>query len=143
MQGVRDGETFAEEFGVPRHFDVYSFGCQTTRPRTEFCCRPDGHRRLAHDHRRPAEPRGERFDHGMNMGQIRAVFPLLLRCSDTEEVHVGELGRRVVVGGEAQSARGEVVTQQLSQSGFVERDVASGELGDFPRIDVDANDVVA
>ncbi len=66
------------------------------------------------------------------MAQIGAVLALLLRGSDTEEMHIGELGGLVVVGGEAQPARSDVVAQHLSQAGFVERNVAGGELGDLP-----------
>ena len=78
----------------------------------------------------------------MHVAQIGAVFALLLRGSDAEEVHVGEFGGLVVVGGEAQPTGSEVVAQHLSQTGLVERDVAGRELGDLARIDVDADHVV-
>ena len=77
------------------------------------------------------------------MAQIGAVFALLLRRTDTEKMHVGELGRHVVVGGEPQSSRSKVVSQQLSQTGLVKGNVAAGELGDLTRVDVDPDDLVS
>ena len=76
------------------------------------------------------------------MPQVGAVFALLLRCSDAKEVHVGEFGGALVVGGEAQPAGSDVVAQHLSQTGLVERNVTGGELGDLAWIDVDPDDVV-
>src|SRR5215207_11189598 len=76
------------------------------------------------------------------MPQVGAVFALLLRGSDTKEVHVGEVGCLVVVGGEAQPARSKVVAQHLPQARFVERDAARCELGDLAFIDIDADHVV-
>ena len=64
------------------------------------------------------------------------------RMKDAEEMDVCEVRGLVVVGGEPQSTRGEVVAQHLWQAGFVERDVACSKLGDFTRIDVDAEHVV-
>ena len=78
----------------------------------------------------------------MHVAQVGAVFALLLRGSDAKEMHVGEVGGLVVVGGEAQPAGSEVVAQHLSQTGLVERDVAGRELGDLAGIDVDADHVV-
>ena len=79
----------------------------------------------------------------MHVAQVGAVLALLLRGSDAEEVHVGELGGRVVVGGEPQPAGIEVVAQDLPQAGLVERDVARRQLGDLARVDVDADHLVA
>ena len=76
------------------------------------------------------------------MPQVGAVFALLLRGSDAQEVHVGEFGGLIVVGGEVQPTRSEVVAQHLSQTRLVERDVAGRELGDLACIDVDADHVV-
>ena len=76
------------------------------------------------------------------MPQIGAVFALLLRSSDAEEVHVGEFGGRVVVGGEAHPSGSKVVAQHLSQTRLVERNVACRQLGDLARVDVDADDIV-
>ncbi len=78
----------------------------------------------------------------MHVPEIRAVLALLLRSSDTEEMHVGEFSGRVVIGGETETARSDVVAQHLSQARFVERNIAGGELGDFPGVDVDTDHVV-
>src|SRR6185437_9837665 len=75
--------------------------------------------------------------------QVRTVLTLLLWRADAEEVHVGEVGRHIVVGGEVQASRCEVVGQQLSQAGLIERDVAPGELGDLARVDVDPDNLVS
>lgn len=56
---------------------------------------------------------------------------------------VGEIGRHVVVGGEPQAAGSQVISQQLSQAGFVERNVTPGELGDLTGIDIDPDDLVS
>ena len=104
---------------------------------------PDRHGRLADDHRRPAQPWHQRVDHGVHVAQVGAVFALLLRGSDAEEVHVGELRGVVVVGGEPQPAGIQVVAQHLSQARFVERDVTRRQLGDLARIDVDPDHLVA
>ena len=58
-------------------------------------------------------------------------------------MHVGELGRHVVVGGEPQPPRSQVLRQQLSQPGLVERNVTAGELGDLARVDIDPDDLVS
>src|ERR1700722_392201 len=76
------------------------------------------------------------------MAEVGAVFAFLLRGSNTQEVHVGEVGCRVVVGGEPQPAGSEVVAQHLSQTRLVEGDVAGRELGNLAGIDVDAHHIV-
>ena len=78
----------------------------------------------------------------MHMPQVRAVFALLLRSSDTEEMDVGKFRGGIVVSGESQAPGSDVVAQHLSQAGFVERNVAGGKLGDLPWVDVDADHVV-
>ena len=79
----------------------------------------------------------------MDMAQVGPVFALLLRRANAQEVHVGEFGCHVVVGGEPKPARGKVFGQQLAQAGLVERDVTAGELGDLARVDVDPDDLVS
>ena len=74
--------------------------------------------------------------------QVGAVFALLLRRADAQEMHVGEIGRQVVVSGEPQPPGSQVFGQQLSQTGLVEGDVTRGQLGDFPWVDVDPDDLV-
>ena len=118
-------------------------GASRARPLGQFGGGAHRHRRLADDHRGTTQPRHQRVDHGVHMAQVGAVFALLLRGSDAEEVHVGEFGRRVVVGGEVQPSRIDVVAQHLSQAGLVERDIARGQLGDLAGVDVDADDFVA
>ena len=76
------------------------------------------------------------------MPQVRAVFALLLRSSDTEEMDVGEFRGGIVVGGESQPPGSDVVAQHLSQAGLIERNVARGELGDLAGVDVDTDHVV-
>jgi hypothetical protein len=78
----------------------------------------------------------------VHVTKVGAVFALLLRGADAEEMHVGEFGGGVVVGREAQSTGSDIVAQHLSQAGLIERDVAGRELGDLSRIDVDADHVV-
>jgi hypothetical protein len=76
------------------------------------------------------------------VAQVGAVFALLLRRADAQEVHVGEIGRQVVVRGEPQSPGSQVVGQQLSQTRLIEGDVTRGQLGDFPWVDIDTDDLV-
>ena len=76
------------------------------------------------------------------MAQVGAVFAALLRSADSEEVHIGEFGRQVVVGGESETTGSDVVAQQLSQTRLIERNIAGGELGDLTGIDVDTDDFV-
>ena len=90
-----------------------------------------------------SQTRHQGVDDGVHVAQVGAVFALLLRCPDAEEVHVGEVRGGVVVRGEVQSARSEVVAQHLSQARLVERDIARRQLGDFAWIDVDADDFVS
>lgn len=79
----------------------------------------------------------------MHVAQVGAVLAFLLRRADAEEVHIGELGRGFVVGGERQPTGGEVVPQHVSRTGLVEQDLSGGEFGDLARIDVDADHLVA
>jgi hypothetical protein len=58
-------------------------------------------------------------------------------------VHVGEFSGRLVVSGEVQTARIDVGAQYLSQPGFVERNVARGQLRDLAGVDVDADHFVS
>ena len=138
-----DGEAFPQELGVPGDLDGDPRRGQSTGPFGQLSRRPHRHRRLAHDHRGPLESRHQRVDHRVHVAQIGAVLALLLGGPDAEEVHVGELGRSVIVGGELQTPRIEVVAQHLSQPWLVERDVTRGELGDLAGVDVDADDLVA
>ena len=57
--------------------------------------------------------------------------------------HVGVVGGQLVVGGEPQPPRRQVVPHHLCQTGLVERDLAGGQLGDLALVDVDADDFVA
>ena len=103
---------------------------------------PDGNRGLADDHRGSSQTRYERVDYGVYVAQVGAVFASLLWSTDSEEVHVGELGGQVVVGGEPKTASCNVVAQHLSQSGLVKRNVTGSQLGDLTGINVDADDLV-
>jgi hypothetical protein len=58
-------------------------------------------------------------------------------------MHIGELGRHVVVSGEPQSPRGQIVGQQLAQAGLIKGNVTPGELGYLAGIDIDTNDLVS
>ena len=142
MQGVVDGEAFTEKFGVPGDFDVDPVSGNGARPYAEFGGGAHRHGRLADDHRRALQPRDQRVDDGVHMPQISPVLALFLRRADTEEVHVREIDCSVIVRGEVQSARGEVVAQHLSQAGLVKRDLSACEFRDLAWIDVDAENVV-
>ncbi|OBH22226.1 hypothetical protein A5692_07550 [Mycobacterium sp. E342] len=143
MQGVLHRVALAQELGVPGDLDVDAARRQVGRPAVEFGRGSHRHGRFAHQDRRSGQPRHQRVDDRVHVAQVGAVLALLLRCPDPEEVHVGELGRHVVVGGEPQPPRRQVLGQQLAQAGLVERDVTAGELGDLPRVDVDADDLVS
>src|SRR3954469_61557 len=138
MQGVVNGKALTEKFWVPGDFDVDAVGGQTARPYAQLGCGADGNGRLADDHRRTPQLRYQGVDDGVHVAQIGAVFALLLRRPDAEEVHIGELDGGVVVRREVQPGRGEVVAQHLSQAWLVERDVTAREFGDLAGVDVDA-----
>ena len=142
MKGVANGKPFTEKFRVPSDFDVDAVGGQCMRPGAEFGRGAHGHGRLADDHRRAPQPGHQGVDDGVHVAQIGAVFALLLRRSDTEEVHVGELRGGVVIRREVQPARSKVVAQHLSQAGLVERNVAGRQLRDLAGIYVDAENFV-
>ena len=76
------------------------------------------------------------------MTKVRSVLALLLRCADSEEVNVGEVGGHVVVGGELQPSGGDVLAQHLRQTGLVERDFAAGQFGDLAGVDIDTDDLM-
>ena len=103
---------------------------------------PDGNRGLADDHRRSSQTRCERVDYGVDVAQVGAVFAPLLRSADSQEMHVGEFGSQVIVGGEPKTASCDVVAQHLSQSRLVKRNVTSSQLGDLTGIDVDTDDLM-
>ena len=44
MQGVVDGKALAQEFGIPRHFDVDTLGREAAGPFRQLGGRADGHR---------------------------------------------------------------------------------------------------
>ena len=142
VQGVLHREALTEELRVPGDFDADTLGCEPTGPLGQLGGRAHRHRRLADDDRGPLEPRHQGVDHGVDVAVIRAVLALLLRGSDAEAVYVREGRGRVVVGGEVQPARIEVVPQDLSQPGLVERDVTRGELGHLAGVDVDPKNLV-
>ena len=105
MQRVVDCKTLPEKLRVPGDFDVDAGGRQATGTAREFSSRANGHGGLPHDHRGPRQPGNKLIDNRLNMTQISPVLTLLLRCSHTEEVHIGEVDSGVVIGGEAQSSR--------------------------------------
>ena len=76
------------------------------------------------------------------MTEIGPVLGLLLRGSDTEEMDIGEVRCGGVVGAEAQSTGSEITAQQIRQFRFIEGDLAGGEFGNLPRIDIDPKDLV-
>jgi hypothetical protein len=143
VQGVVHGQAFAQELGVPGDLDVHAPGRERDGPGGQRRRGAHRNRRLADEHRRPRQPRHQRIDDGVDVAQVSGVFALLLRRADPQKVHVGELGRHVVVGGEPKPTGSQIVLQQLSQARLVERNVTTGELGDLARIDVDPNDVMA
>ena len=53
----------------------------------------------------------------MHMAQVRPVFALLLRRADAQEMHVGELGRHVVVGGEPSLPAARFLVSSLRKPG--------------------------
>jgi hypothetical protein len=129
--------------GIPGHLDVDIAGCQAASAFRQVGGGAHRHSRLADDDGGSAQPRHELVDNGVHVAQIGGVFTFFLRGADAEEVHVSEIGRFVVVGGEVQPARGEVVAQHLSQARLVKRDIAGCELGDLTGVDVDAEHVVS
>ena len=142
VQCVVDGETLAQELRVPRHLHR-----QPGRGQVSGVCAQVGggahrHGGLADDHRVAAQLRHQGVDHRVDVAQVCGVLPLLLRRAHAQEVHVGELGRLRVVGGEPQPPGGDVALQHLPQSGFVERDIPAAQFGDLAGIDVDADHVV-
>ncbi|CFE38897.1 Uncharacterised protein [Mycobacterium tuberculosis] len=143
VEGVVHREALAQEFRIPGNFHVDSPGCQCTGPMSQFGCGAHWDCRLADQNRRPDQTRHQRIDDGVDMPQVGAIFAYLLRRADPQEMHVGEIGRHVVVGGEPQAAGSQVISQQLSQAGFVERNVTPGELGDLTGIDIDPDDLVS
>ena len=85
-----NGEAFPEKFGF-QAISTSMPSVASPRPVRQFARGAHGHGRLADDHRRAPQPRHQGVDDGVHVAQIGAVFALLLRCSDAEEVHVGEL----------------------------------------------------
>src|SRR6185437_15540206 len=126
VQGVVDREALAQKFRVPRHFDVHTGTCRRSRPPDQLGSGPNGDGRLSDDHRGPRQTRCKRVDYGVDMAQIGTVFAALLRSTDSEEVDVGEFGGQIVVGGEPETARFDVVPQHFSQTGLVEWNVTGG-----------------
>ncbi len=104
-QRVVNGEALPKKFRIPRRLDIHAGRGQPTGAFVELGRRAHRHGGLADDHRRAAQSRNEFVDHRMHMTQIGTVFALLLRCSDAEEMQVGEFGGCVVVSGEAQAVR--------------------------------------
>jgi len=51
MQRVVHSESFAQEFGIPRHLDVDAFGCQCSRALGELGGGTDWHCGLSHNDR--------------------------------------------------------------------------------------------
>ena len=143
MQGVVDGEPFAQELRIPGHLHGETVGGEGAGAFTQLSGGTHRDGRLADDDGRAAQQRHQGVDHGIHVPQIGAVLPLLLRGAHAEEVHVGEFRRFGVVGGEPQATLVDVALQHLSKTGLVERDVATGEFGDLAGVDVDADDVVA
>jgi len=138
-----DGETFPQELGIPRHFNVDAGARGRAGPLNELGRGPDGHRGLADDHRVASQTRCKRVDYGVDVAYVGAVFALLLRSADPEEVNVSELGSQVIVGGEPKPASCDVVAQHLSQPWLVERNVTGSQFGDLTGIDVDTDDLMS
>ena len=95
-----------KELGIPRDLDVHAVGGQCRCTRGQLGCCSDGDGRLADDERPPLQPRHQGVDDRVHVPEIGAVFALLLRGAHTEEMHVGEVSGRVIVGSEPQSASG-------------------------------------
>ena len=137
-----DREPLAQKLRVPRDFDVDTRTRCAADSLDKLGSGPDRNRGLSDDHRRPGQTRCERVDYGVDMAQVGAVFAPLLRSANPEEMHVGEVGSQVVVGGESKTARCDVVPQHLSQTRLVEWNIARSQLGDLTGIDVDTDDFV-
>ena len=96
MQGVLHRVPLPQELGIPCHLDGVPNGRQLTRPSAQPRGRAHRHRRLAEYHRRCGQQRGQRFDHSIDIFQIRRELALLLRRCDRNEVHVRKLGGLLV-----------------------------------------------
>ncbi len=130
MQSVVDGVALAEELRVPSDLDFDVLGRESSGTSAQLRAVPTGTVDLP-TMTADRKQRDQSVDHSVNMAKVSAVFALLLGRSDAEEVHVGELHRSLVVGGEVQPAGFEVVPQHLSQARFVERNVAGGQCRDL------------
>src|ERR1700733_3711299 len=137
-----DRESLAQKLRVPCDFDVDTRTRCTADSLDKLGSGPDRNRGLPDDHRRPCQPRCESVDYAVHMAEVGAVFAPLLRSANPEEMHIGEVGSQVVVGGESKTTRGDVVPQHLSQTGLVEWNIARSQLGDLTRIDVHTDDFV-
>ena len=67
VQRVVDGEALAEELRIPGHLDVDVGGREAAGTLGQLGGRAHRHGRLADDHRRAAQPRHQRIDHGVDV----------------------------------------------------------------------------
>ena len=138
--GVGHGKAFAQEFRVPGQHDPgirvrFGLDQRLQAPRGS-----DGHRRLAHDEGFASNAPGQFADRRIDVAQVGAVAVGPLGCADPDEVDVRPLGDQVVVGGESQPARCNVLAQQLGQTRFVEGQFAQGQRIDLGLVNVQADD---
>src|SRR5690606_13053806 len=85
-----------------------------------------------------AQVRSKRLQGGVDVAEVRRQFAVPLRRADTQEVHVTELARLLVGGGEPQRLRLQVLAQQRLEVGLVERHPALLQRSDLGLVDVHA-----
>ena len=125
-QHVLDGEALLQELRAPGDLDAEVGRGVLLDQLLDPLGRADRHGRLADDERLAGQMRHQRGDRRLHVAQVGAQAVAALRGADADEVHVAELGRLAVVGGEAQPPGGQVAAQHLVQAGLVDGHLAGG-----------------
>ena len=101
---------------------------------------PDGHRALGHDDLVAVHGLRHLAGHGVDEAQVGGAVALR-RSADGEKDHERLLHALLQIGGEAQPALAEVLSDQFLEPGLVDRDLASLQVIDLGRVAVDAGHI--
>ena len=140
-EGVLDGETLAQELGVPGDLDAVTGRRQGAQPLLELQGRADRDGRLADHQGRSGEQRRQAVDRRLQLAQIGGTVGTG-RSAQGQEVHVGPVGDHPVVGGEAEPTGTGVPGQQRFQTDLEDGGAAGGQDGDPLGVDVDPHHLV-
>ena len=139
---VVDGRTFAQELGIRRDVE-FQFGTRGADDAFDLAAGADRNRRLGDDDGVAREMGGDIHSRAVHIGEIGVTIPAARGCADGDEHRIGAGDGGFNVGGEGETAGGDIVGHQRIEPRFIDGNLALQQASNLALVLVHADNVHA